>query len=525
MEKYSFVQKLGQGSFAVVWKARRKSDGRLVAVKQFKQSPDSWEACKQLPEVRAAAAISDRRHVVLLLEAVRHGGELFLVFELFESSLHACMGAGQRIEEPQVRWASRRLLSALAAVHAAGLVHCDVKPENILVSTDGGGCAEPTLKLCDFGQATYPDGVDTYVGTRWYRAPEMLLGARGDQAIDLWAAGVTIAELVLRRPFVPGSDVRDMLFRICGEIGAPDDDGAWPLAAKMVEVSRRASASAAAWNSLAEAGTSQAGVSLIQALLRYDGSKRLRAERALREAPFFGACMPEVPVTIPPARPVSPERLRRSREEAQAAEKRIFAGGAGAASGEGIGLSRQDSGYSLKNQHSSSSSSLPGAGMRSGSAAEHGESKSPGPVAGRQSPPFGPGGPHFSEAPAIPAASEAKRLASPALPDSTVSSGMCRQSSAGSQGAGNSDDEALAEAFWGACKAGGATAASSLGPDEENMAEEDFSSKPAFEIADRGRVRRAQHPSGLSGAGGSRTRLGSAAETSPNSGGLEGLPF
>eukprot|EP00434_Breviolum_minutum_P010498 symbB.v1.2.009262.t1/scaffold566.1/size186494/3 len=165
MEKYSFVQRLGQGSFAVVWKARRKSDGRLVAAKQLKTSPESWEACKQLPEVRAAAQVADRRHLVQLLEAVRHGGELFLIFEYIEGSLHHCIASATRnMEESQVRWAAKRLMMALAAVHAANLVHCDVKPENILV---GGmeGSRGPTMKLCDFGQSGPPGEIASYIGT------------------------------------------------------------------------------------------------------------------------------------------------------------------------------------------------------------------------------------------------------------------------------------------------------------------------------------------------------------------------
>eukprot|EP00930_Biecheleria_cincta_P023602 TRINITY_DN17030_c0_g2_i1.p1 TRINITY_DN17030_c0_g2~~TRINITY_DN17030_c0_g2_i1.p1 ORF type:complete len:568 (+),score=80.56 TRINITY_DN17030_c0_g2_i1:67-1770(+) len=326
MEKYSFVQRLGQGSFAVVWKARRKSDGRLVALKQLKQSPESWEACKALPEVRAAASISDRRHLVQLLEAVRHGGELFLVFEFIEGNLHHCIAAARRMDESQVRWTGRQLLIALAAVHAAGLVHCDVKPENILVGAEGGSCGAPTVKLCDFGQAAPPGEIGTYIGTRWYRPPELFLGSRGDASVDLWSAGCTIAELFLRRPLVPGSDSRDMLFRICGEIGAPDETYFWPLAAQFVEVTGRPNAQPAAWDSLRAAGASQNCIHTLSGLLQYDGARRTRAEGALR-SPFFSPEFPQAPVAVPAARPLSPESLRRSREEAQAVERRLHAKG------------------------------------------------------------------------------------------------------------------------------------------------------------------------------------------------------
>eukprot|EP00439_Symbiodinium_sp_Y106_P030906 s4533_g3.t1 len=155
--------------------------------------------------------------------------------------------------------------------------------------------------------------------TRWYRAPELFLGSRGDSSVDLWSAGCTIAELILRRPWVPGSDTRDMLFRICGELGAPDDSEGWPLAAQLVEASGRKNAEPAAWQSLREAGASQAAVDMLESLLRYDGQRRLRCDRALREMPFFSTEEPEVPVPVPVSRPLSPATLQRSREESLAA--------------------------------------------------------------------------------------------------------------------------------------------------------------------------------------------------------------
>lgn len=179
------------------------------------------------------------------------------------------------------------------------------------------------MKLCDFGQSGPPGEIATYVGTRWYRAPELFLGSRGDSSVDLWSAGCTIAELILRRPWVPGSDTRDMLFRICGELGAPDDSEGWPLAAQLVEASGRKNAEPAAWQSLREAGASQAAVDMLESLLRYDGQRRLRCDRALREMPFFSTEEPEVPVPVPVSRPLSPATLQRSREEAQAVERRL----------------------------------------------------------------------------------------------------------------------------------------------------------------------------------------------------------
>lgn len=458
MEKYQFLQRLGQGSFAVVWKARRKSDGRLTAVKQLRQSPESWDACKQLPEVRAIAEIQDRKCVTALLEAVRHGGELFLVFEYLETSLHACMALGQRIDETQVRWAARRLLAGLAAVHAAGLVHCDVKPENILVGFEGGAGGPPTMKLCDFGQAADVSRIGSYVGTRWYRAPELLLNTRGDAAVDIWSAGCTVAELFLRRPLFPGSDSRDMLFRMCGEIGSPDSS--WPLAAKMAEVSGRANAEAAAWNSLAESGASEGGVRLIAGLLSYDPSKRWRADKALREA-FFAPSVPETAIAVPAARPMSPETLTRNRDEAAEAERKIRRGSQPTPPpGGGQELGTQDAGGFGARQPVA----RPGCGYNASGARGQGQSARP---------------PQASPSPPTRTGFEGGE----------VDVSPREEPHQGGDG-GDSDDEALAEMFWDACKTGGGRSTPARSPEHESSSEEEEASQFIPGVADRGRARR-----------------------------------
>jgi len=331
MDNYALVERLGQGSFAIVWKARRKSDNRLVAVKQLKQAPSTWEECKRLPEIRAAALVRGQPHVINLLEAIRHGGELFLVFEYAESDLYRCLGPCERrrFEEPQVRWVMRQLFAGLAACHAAHLVHCDVKPENILLFPRLGPCGEPVLKLCDLGQATNAGECDSYVGTRWYRSPELLIGiANGGVEIDLWAAGCFFAELILLRPPFPGTDTRDMLFRICSALGAPEEG--WSLSERLMQASGLRFAPSAAegplWYELSSTGASSSAVEIVRGLLRYDQGKRLSAARALQSS-FFQGDAPEVPV-VPPDKTSdkrSVEGMARSRDEAKAVSRKLQA--------------------------------------------------------------------------------------------------------------------------------------------------------------------------------------------------------
>lgn len=327
MDNYTLLERLGQGTFAVVWKARRKSDNRLVAAKQLRQTPATWDECKRLPEIRAATTVR-APHVIALLEAVRHGNELFLVFEYADSDLYRCLqtGAGRRFEESQVRWAMAQLLSGLSAVHAAGLVHCDIKPENLLIFSRGGPANTPVLKLCDLGQAASAGDVQSYVGTRWYRAPELILGTEGAGVeIDMWAAGCAMAELFLLRPAFPGTDTRDMLFRICSAIGAPGDG--WSLGARFMQAAGLRFAPSAAegplWLELAAAEASPPAVDLARALLQYEPTFRCTAARALL-FPFFAGGA-EAPIAPPDAqrRGHTAERMQRSRDEAKAVERRI----------------------------------------------------------------------------------------------------------------------------------------------------------------------------------------------------------
>lgn len=134
--------------------------------------------------------------------------------------------ANEIIEFNEIKTILYQILSALEHLHTVeGIFHRDMKPENLLITTDHFNVT--TVKLADFGlaadikkltRAPYTD----YVSTRWYRAPEVLLKSPNySSPIDLWAVGTIFAELITLNPLFPGHSEIDQLFRICQVLGSP----------------------------------------------------------------------------------------------------------------------------------------------------------------------------------------------------------------------------------------------------------------------------------------------------------------
>lgn len=219
--------------------------------------------------------------------------------------------AAKRLSEDQVRFVMKHLLTGLAALHSRGIVHRDIKPDNMLLASDNA-------KVCDFGQArklpaSQATAMTTYVATRWYRAPELLLGsAQYTPAVDLWAAGCTMAELYLGRPLFPGSSESDQLFRIASALGAPTV-AAWPQVQSLLDRSGH-SIPACSPTPLASLipGISKQGGALLSSLLAWNPARRPSAAASCAH-PFFAqgdTC---------PVQPVLPARRSDEVAAAQAA--------------------------------------------------------------------------------------------------------------------------------------------------------------------------------------------------------------
>lgn len=247
--QYQREDKIGEGTYGVVFKGRDKVTGKVLALKQIRLEQD--EEGVPSTAIREISLLKDLRHqnVVALLDVVHEDGKLHLIFEYLDSDLKKHMDASpSEYSRPfliKVRRVSRvqpcieysliyihlffqkylyQMLSGIAHCHSHRILHRDLKPQNLLIDRNSN-----TLKLADFGLArAFGIPVRQYtreVITLWYRAPEILLGSKQySTPVDLWSIGCIFAEMAMQKPLFPGDSEIDELFKIFQVLGTPDDE-------------------------------------------------------------------------------------------------------------------------------------------------------------------------------------------------------------------------------------------------------------------------------------------------------------
>ncbi|XP_029349270.1 cyclin-dependent kinase-like 1 isoform X2 [Echeneis naucrates] len=219
MEKYEKIGKIGEGSYGVVFKCRNKDTGQIVAIKKFVESEDDPIIKKiALREIRMLKQLK-HANLVNLIEVFRRKRKLHLVFEYCDHTVLNELDRHPRgVPEHLVKSITWQTLQAVNFCHKQNCIHRDVKPENILITK------HQVIKLCDFGFArilTGPcDYYTDYVATRWYRAPELLVGdTQYGPPVDVWAIGCVFAELMSGIPLWPGKSDMDQLYLIRKTLG------------------------------------------------------------------------------------------------------------------------------------------------------------------------------------------------------------------------------------------------------------------------------------------------------------------
>ena len=205
--RYHVCADIGSGAFSTVYKCHDRHNERMVSVKVLRNGKERFDS--GLGEVRALSLISQhdplgQRQVMRLLDYFYHKEHLIIVSELLRDSLLSfythLQSKGRRLEyfsPPVLACLSSQLLDALVFLHEIGITHCDVKPENVCLTS----ASPPNFKLIDLGSAVLTfDCHNSYVQTRCYRAPEVMLGMVWDSRVDIWSVGCILAELIHGAP-------------------------------------------------------------------------------------------------------------------------------------------------------------------------------------------------------------------------------------------------------------------------------------------------------------------------------------
>jgi len=224
-ERYQFIRQIGYGAYGVVCSAMDKKTNKKVAIKKVPNAFQDLIDAKRIVREIKLLQFFDHDDIIPVIDIhkpeKRTGFEdIYFVTELMESDLHRVIYSGQKLSDEHIQYFMYQLLRGMLHMHSANVMHRDLKPNNVLVNKD---CK---LKICDLGLARGFDMEDesktTYVVTRWYRAPEVILKASEyTKAIDIWSIGCIFAELLGRTPLFPGQNYLDQLQRIIAVSGTP----------------------------------------------------------------------------------------------------------------------------------------------------------------------------------------------------------------------------------------------------------------------------------------------------------------
>jgi len=326
MDKYRKIAKLGEGAHGIVFKAEiieeeKKEDEALSTPRkrkatdaekqdddldESKEKEKHYVAIKKIRLRNSREGISieaireikllqelDHPHILKVLDVFSGPNNMNVVLEYMTMDLEHIIKAKEIVLSPgAVKQYMYMILLAVQHCHDHWILHRDLKPSNLLIAADN------SLKLADFGLAKIYGSPDRQLSnqacTLWYRAPELLFGARAyGQGADMWSVGCIFAELMLRAPFFPGSTELNQLSLIFHAMGTPKEEE-WPGLTLLPQYMPFTPQEPRALKEMFT-GASDDALDLLSAMLRFNPGKRITAKQALAHK-YFTSAPPPTPL-------------------------------------------------------------------------------------------------------------------------------------------------------------------------------------------------------------------------------------
>jgi len=297
---YVQLEKLGEGTYATVYKGRSRTTSEIVALKEIHLDAEEGTPSTAIREI---SLMKELKHVniVRLHDVIHTESKLVLIFEFCEQDLKRYMDThGDRgaLDLNTVKNFTHQLLTGIAFCHENRVLHRDLKPQNLLINRRG------ELKIGDFGLArAFGVPVNTFsneVVTLWYRAPDVLLGSRTyNTSIDIWSVGCIFAEMITGYPLFRGRDNADQLIQIMKIVGTPSDATIAQIKINSPEIQLKAPLSKhpkQPFHAIVPKAPRDA-INLLEHLLQFEPNRRYDAHTAMGH-PYFTAA-PIAPPSIP----------------------------------------------------------------------------------------------------------------------------------------------------------------------------------------------------------------------------------
>ncbi|KAI7868343.1 kinase-like domain-containing protein [Spinellus fusiger] len=222
--RYRVIDLLGFGTYGQVVKCEHLSTGKTVSVKVIKNKAAYRQQSRIevdiLTKLKEKIDKNDSKRILKLLHTFVHKNHFCMVFELLSYNIYQVLKQNQfrGFSMDLIRVFTLQLLDTLVVLKESKIIHCDLKPENMLLKS----LDSPTIKVIDFGASCYENNpILMYIQSRYYRAPEIIIGAKYSSAIDMWSLGCIVAELFLGTPIFPGNSEYNQIYRITDLLGLP----------------------------------------------------------------------------------------------------------------------------------------------------------------------------------------------------------------------------------------------------------------------------------------------------------------